>query len=219
MTSYFLLFNLVAVLCTTFAHPAANDLKAKFAEDNEISPSKFSAKGVSAEFGGYKVAAGLGGGDTGGGLFAKAEAPSASAGAGAYGGAAGSAAGGANANAGVSGFGGFDSNKPGQNGGDAGHHGAGAAASASAGPDSTLSTETRFAVDPEDGSVAGASATASAGSGTVVAGKKIRGKPDYDRIFNVLNNSDVIKMLKFYYCPLLTLHLEKIRDAEPLWRT
>lgn len=34
MTSYFLLFNLVAVLCTTFAHPAANDLKAKFAEDN-----------------------------------------------------------------------------------------------------------------------------------------------------------------------------------------
>lgn len=34
MTSYFLLFNLAAVLCTTFAHPAANDLKAKFAEDN-----------------------------------------------------------------------------------------------------------------------------------------------------------------------------------------
>lgn len=77
-----------------------------------------SSKGVSAEFGGYRVGAGLGGGDTGGGLFAKAEAPHANAGAGAYGGAAASAGGGANANADVSGFGGFDgNNKPGQNGG------------------------------------------------------------------------------------------------------
>ncbi len=50
-------------------------------------------KGVSAEFGGYRVAAGLGGGEGGGSIFARAEAPGAGAGAGLYGGGAGAGAG------------------------------------------------------------------------------------------------------------------------------
>lgn len=82
----------------------------------EISPSKFTTQGVSAEYDGYKVSAGLGGSNNGGGVFANAESPHANAGASAYGGASASAGGGANANVGIGGFGGFDSNKPGQNG-------------------------------------------------------------------------------------------------------
>lgn len=73
--------------------------------------------------------------------------------------------------------------------GDTGHHGAGVAASAE--PGSTLGTETRLAVDSEEGSVTGASASASPATRSSVSGQKVRGKPDYDKIFNV---SEIIGM-------------------------
>lgn len=81
------------------ARPGPNDLKNVFIEDNEIPSDKkqLSKKGVSASFGGYHAAAGLGGGPGGGGLFASAGIPEAGAGAGigSYGNAGASAGAGA----------------------------------------------------------------------------------------------------------------------------
>lgn len=80
---------LFCILAVTYAAPKDYDFKA--IEENEIPVKK--VKGVSAEFGGYRASAGLGGLENGGGLFAKAEAPGAGANAGIYGGTVGAGSG------------------------------------------------------------------------------------------------------------------------------